>query len=325
MTCSGFPVAMVLAAGRGERMQPLSSVLPKPALVLPDGPVIASSMRLAARAGVDRIVVNTWHLAEKMAEAVTEVGLDGVEVVLSPESELMGTAGGLALARECDLLGEDGPVLVLNGDSAVGLDLDALFERHLGEEDSVTLALLPHLAPGRWSRVVLDADGRVAGIHAPGRPKTSEAPFLYPGVMAVSRPALDSIPVAPGDIPDILWGPAREAHRLGGVVVAGHWREVGTPSDYLAIMTLRLAGATIVHPTATVDPSASLAASFVGRNVTIEGDARVIASIVDEGALIRRGARVEHSVLMGEIEVGPNETVTNEVRAKPCREGRQTS
>jgi mannose-1-phosphate guanylyltransferase len=312
---------MVLAAGRGERMQPLSSIVPKPALALPDGPVIASSMRLAARAGVDRIVVNTCHLAEKMAEAVVEVAIDRIEIVLSPEAELMGTAGGLALARERGLLGQDGPVLVLNGDGVVGLDLDGLIKRHLGTEDSVTLALLPHLDPGRWSRVVLDAEGRVAGIHAPGRPDTSEAPFLYPGVMVVSRAALDSMPVAPGDIPEILWKPAREAHRLGGIVVAGHWREVGTPEDYLAVMNLRLAGATVVHPTATVDTSASLAASFVGRNVSIESGTKVVASILDEGAVIQMGARVERSVLVGRVEVGPDETVTNEVRAKSLANG----
>jgi mannose-1-phosphate guanylyltransferase len=190
-------------------------------------------------------------------------------------------------------------------------------KRHLGGEDSVTLALLPHLDPGRWSRVVLDADGRVAGIHAPGRPDASEAPFLYPGVMAVSRAAVESLPTAPGDIPEILWKPAREAHRLGGVLVAGHWREVGTPEDYLALMTVRLAGATVVHPTASVDSSASLGASFVGRNVTVEDGAVIEASILAEGAVIRRGARVKNSVLMGGVEAGPDETVTGEVRARP--------
>ena len=313
---------MVLAAGRGERMQPLSSVVPKPALALPDGPVIASCMRLAAHAGVDRIVVNTWHLAEKMAEAVAEVALNGIEIALSPETELMGTAGGLALARERGLLGQDGPVLVLNGDSVVSLDLEALVEHHLDTEDSVTLALLPHLDPGRWSRVVLDADDRVAGIHSPGRPDTSEAPFLYPGVMAVSQAAIERLPTAPGDIPEILWKPARKAHRLGGVVVAGHWREVGTPEDYLAVMSLRLAGNNFVHPTASVHSSAYLVASFVGRDVTIEDGARVDSSILSEGVIVRRGARIEHSVLMGKIEVGPDETVIEEVRARAPAHGR---
>ena len=100
MTAAAFSVAMILAAGRGKRMRPLSSVVPKPALDLPDGPVIASAMRLVEAAGVERVVVNTWHLAERMAQAVAEVELDHVEVVLSAEERLMGTAGGLALATE---------------------------------------------------------------------------------------------------------------------------------------------------------------------------------------------------------------------------------
>ena len=58
--------AMVLAAGRGERMQPLSRVLPKPALPLLDQPVVASALRLATTVGTERLVVNTWHLADAM-------------------------------------------------------------------------------------------------------------------------------------------------------------------------------------------------------------------------------------------------------------------
>ena len=69
MTETPFAVAVILAAGRGERMRPLSSVVPKPALDLPDGPVISSPMRVAVAAGVERIVVNTWHLADRMAQA----------------------------------------------------------------------------------------------------------------------------------------------------------------------------------------------------------------------------------------------------------------
>ena len=82
---------MILAAGRGQRMRPLTSVLPKPALPMTDGPVVASAMRLAASAGATRIVVNVSHLAKQMAEAVSGVTIDGVEIVLSFEDELMGT------------------------------------------------------------------------------------------------------------------------------------------------------------------------------------------------------------------------------------------
>jgi len=319
MTATPFPVAVILAAGRGERMRPLSSVVPKPALDLPDGPVISSAMRLAAAAGVKRIVVNTWHLARRMTRAVAEVELAHVEVVFSEEQDLMGSAGGLALARQQGLLGRDGPVLVFNGDGVLGLDIRALASRHLEKGDAVTLALLPHLDPARWSRVVLDPDGRVEAIHAPGRPDALEAPFLYPGVMAVGREALDTLAVRPSQVPELLWGPARAAGKLGGVVVAGHWREVGTPADYLEVVTQRLAGKTSTDATASVDSTASLTESFVVRHAKIEAGAVVEASVVGEGAVVRRNARVVRSVLLGAVEAAPGELIEDEIRARPTK------
>jgi len=308
---------MVLAAGRGERMRPLSEVVPKPALPMPDGPVIGSALRLAASSGVERVVVNTWHLGERMAAAVAEIELPGVELVLSPESRLMGTAGGLALARDRGLLGDDGPVLVLNGDGLLGLSVGFLSVRHGSAEDLVTLALLPHLDPNRWSRVILDANGLVAGIQSPGPPAQEEAPFLYPGVMAVSRTALDALPSTAGEIPDLLWRPAQESGRLGGVVMAGHWREVGTPSDYREVVAQRLGETSAIRPSSKVAAEAKISASLIGDAVVVEGGAVVESSVVAEGAVIHRGARVQGSLVFGAIEVEPGATIVDEVLAQP--------
>jgi mannose-1-phosphate guanylyltransferase len=315
MTARGFKTAMILAAGLGERMKPLTSVLPKPALPMPDGPVVGSALRLAASAGATRIVVNVSHLAEHMAEAVAEVTLSGAEVALSFEDELMGTAGGLALARDRGLLGLEGSVLVINGDGALGLDLEGFADHHLARRELVTLALLPHLDPERWSRVVLDGDERVKGIHPPGRPDPLEVPFVYPGVMAVHRDALDALPATPGEIPAALWWPALTRQKLGGRVVAGHWREVGTPADYLEVMLLRLADSTWIDPSAKVSTGASIRNSFVGRDAVVSDRAVIEEAVVAEDALVGKGARVKRSVLLGAVEVAANENVVGEFRA----------
>ena len=131
-------VAMVLAAGRGVRMRPLSDVLPKPALPLPEGPVVSAAVCQAAAAGIRRIVVNLWHLPELMAEALRRITPLEAEIRLSPEPELMGTAGGLALARDRGLLGDRGPVVVFNGDSLLQLSLEPLLERFASSRDLVT-------------------------------------------------------------------------------------------------------------------------------------------------------------------------------------------
>ena len=315
MTANGFKTAMILAAGLGERMRPLTSVLPKPALPMTDGPVVASALRLAASAGATQIVVNISHLAEQMAEAVSEVTIGGIEIALSFEDELMGTAGGLAMARDRGLLGNENSVLVINGDGAFGLNLEGFAEHHLASGDLVTLALLPHLDPEQWSRVVLDVDERVTEIHPPGRPGPQEAPFLYPGVMAVHRNALDALPATPGEIPAALWNPAQNERKLGGLVVAGHWREIGTPNDYLEVMLLRLAGTIWIHPSAKISAGASIRNSFIGRKAVVSDRAVIAESVVAEEAQIGEGALVTRSVLLGAVEIAADENVVGEFRA----------
>lgn len=313
---SGFAAAMVLAAGRGERMRPLSDVLPKPALPLPEGPVVASAMRLAVVAGARRIVVNTWHLGAQMAAAAAEVALPGVEVLLSPEPTLMGTAGGLALARDRGLLDGEGPILVLNGDGVLDLELAPLAARHAASGDLVTLALRPHPDPRRWSRVVLAADGRVERMLPAGPAAPADNGMLYPGVMVVAREALARLPPGPGGIAQLLWEPALSAGRLGGAVVPGRWREVGTPTDYRELVVTRLGDRAWVHSSASVAPSAVLRGALVGAGSRVAAEAVVRASVVAAGAQVGAGAEIRGSVLLGRVAAAPDEKLDGVLRAQ---------
>lgn len=299
-------------------MRPLSHVLPKPALPIAHHPVVASAIRLATVSGTHRVVVNTWHLA-----AVLEARLDEIEsttpITISRETELMGTAGGITLARDRGHLGEHGPVLIINGDGLLNLDLAGLFQRMKTTNDLVSLALLPHLDPRRWSRIVLDHDGNVTTIRKPGIPEAGEAPFLYPGVMLVAREALNRLPGGAGDIPDLLWGPAMAEGRLGGVLVSGHWREIGTPPDYLEAVLGRIDQEVVTHPSAEIHPSAVVGSALIGRNATIGAGAVVEASVVAEGATVHRGAQVFRSVLLGDTSARADEKITDEFRATPLQ------
>ncbi|MCG6964413.1 MAG: NDP-sugar synthase [Acidobacteria bacterium] len=307
--------AMVLAAGRGRRLAPLSEVLPKPALPLLGRRLVGWAMAQAAAAGAESVVVNAWHLAERLEEAVAEEAHRVPRVALSREPQLMGGAGGLALARDRGLLDGAGPLLVLNGDVVFRLDLEPVLARHRESDDLVTLALLPHLDPTAWSRVLLDASGRVERICEPGAPATGEVPLLYTGVMVMSREALATLPSAPGEIGDLLWAPAKAVGRFGGVVVSGYWREVGTPEAYRAETVRQLGDQSWCHPEATVAPAATLDRCMVGRSARIEPGAQVAESVVVEGAVVGTGARVIGSILMGRVEAGPGEHLTGVVRA----------
>ncbi len=317
MTAFDLQTAMVFAAGRGERMLPLSLAVPKPALPTPSGPVVCASIRQAANIGCRRITVNSWHLADLMEAAVLGCTSDDLATVCCREPELMGTAGGLALARDRGLLGTEGPILVINGDGLLRLSLEPLLRRFATSGDLVTLGLLPHLDPSRWSRVTLDAGGAVDRILPPGLSARGEVPLLYPGVMVVSRQALNALETFPHGVAEGLWEPARAAGRFGGAVVAGHWREVGTPTDYLKAVLLQLGSSTAIDPSAEVDPEAALDSAYIGPGARVEAGAVISESVVANTAVVRRGARVIRSVLMGTVEAGEEESVVDEFRAVP--------
>ncbi len=309
--------AMVFAAGRGERMRPLSLVLPKPALPLPDGPLVASALRTAAAIVPAPIAVNTCYLAELMERALGEVELAGHRLRISRELSLMGTGGGLAAARDSGLLGDDGPVLVINGDSVVDLELEPLMQRHENARDLVTLALLPHPDPHRWSRVRVDTGGGVAGIRPPGDPEPDEEPLLYPGLMLVSRSALDSLPSEPGGVDRMLWWPALEAKRLGAVVLDGRWREIGTPGDYRSEVLRRVESRSWIAASARVEDSATIEGSLIGAGCTVATGSRVVRSILIAGARVKAGATVVDSLLTGPVIVERGAEAVGELRVEP--------
>jgi len=308
------PVAMIFAAGRGRRMKPLSDVLPKPALPIPGGPVVSWGLRLVARSGIPTTVLNSWWLAETMERTASEAAPANMNLRFSREEQLMETAGGLALARDRGLLGTDGPVLVVNGDGILNLDLEGLYDRHRQTNDLLTLGLLPHLGPERWSRVLLDRDGLVSAILPPGLPEPGEIPLLYPGVMLIAREALESLEATPSGVASALWAPARAQKRLGGVLVSGHWREVGTPTDYFDHAMALLGDRTDLHPSACVDDDTVLKQSLIGPGATIERDVVVSNSIISHRAVIGAGARILRSVVLGDVQISAGETVTDEVR-----------
>ena len=309
-------VAMVLTAGRGRRMRPLSDVLPKPALPILDRPAVGWALDLALRSGAQAIAANVWHLPHLMEAAIRSASA-GRNVGISYEPELLGGAGGLAAARDLGLLEGRGPVLVLNGDSLSELDLAPLFERHRHAGDLVTLALLPHPDPGRWSRIQLDASDHVSTIVPPGAPADDRRPWLYPGVMLVARELVDALPTGPGGIAEKVWAPARHARRMGGAAVSGRWREAGTPQAYRAAVLDALGGVSWQHPTATVAASAHLVRSMAGNGVTIGPRTTVRDSVLSHGAVIGARCRLDGCIVLGPVRIDSGSMLSGAILVRP--------
>ncbi len=216
--------AIILAAGYGKRMMPLSAATPKPLITVAGKPMIDYGYEKLAADGVSRIVVNAHYLAPRIhawAEAKA-----APPVIVSEEPELLDTGGGVANARP--LLG-DRPFFILNGDS-FWLDgrgrpaLERLRAAFAPEEaDAVLLLSAPAQAVGYDGDgdFILGPDGRLARGKGHGA-------LAFAGCQIVTPALFDNAPQGAFST-NLLWDRAIAAGRLRGIVHDGIWLHVGTP------------------------------------------------------------------------------------------------
>ena len=225
--------AMVMAAGLGKRMRPLTATRPKPLVEVAGKALLDHVFDRLKAAGVERAVVNVHYLADAL-EAHLAHRVRGIEVVVSDErAELLETGGGLVKARE--LLG-DAPFLVVNADN-LWLDGPAdairLLAAHWDEAEMDALLLLVPLARannhGGQGDFHLDAHGRITSRRRRGR----LAPFVYTGIQILSPRVLVDGPTGPFSTM-MFWERAIAAGRAYGMVHQGLWFDVGTPGAIAA-------------------------------------------------------------------------------------------
>lgn len=220
--------AMVMAAGLGKRMRPLTVTRPKPLIDVAGKPLIDHVFDRLRSAGVERAVVNVHYLADQL-EAHLRARVTGMELLISDERrQLMETGGGLVQARA--MLG-DAPFLCVNSDNLwIDGPSDAirLLAAQWDDARMDALLLLVPLARATCHRgqgdFRLDAFGRITERRKPGR----LAPFVFTGVQILSPRLIRDWPEGPFST-NLFWNRALAAGRLWGAVHQGLWFDVGSP------------------------------------------------------------------------------------------------
>lgn len=215
---------MVLAAGRGERMRPLTDHTPKPLLAVGGKALIVWHIERLRDAGFTRIVINHAHLGQRIEDALGDGAAFGVAIAYSREGTALETAGGIATALPLI----DAEVFpVVNGDIYCEYDFARLAEplaRLAAGHDRAHLVLVdnpPHHPEGDF---VLDADRVVASALTPHPPRlTFSGIGVYHRALFAGTPAQQKAPLAP------LLRAAIADNRVSGEHFAGRWVDVGTP------------------------------------------------------------------------------------------------
>jgi NDP-sugar pyrophosphorylase family protein len=289
--------ALLLCAGLGTRLQPLTSVRSKPAIPVAGEPMVRRIMRWLAASGVREIVLNLHHLPHTLTAVVGDGSDMGVRARYSWEQpDVLGSAGGPRQAL--DIIGTE-TFLIVNGDTLTDLPLPALEEAHQQSGALATLALVPNTEPHRYGGVLLADDGAVTGFARRGSTARS---WHFIGVQIAHRDAFRGVPPGRaansiGEVYDALIV-ARPGSVRGHACDASFW-DVGTVADYWATSRSFAARGVATAPARTrVADTARLTDVILWDDVVIEGQAVIERCIVTDGVRVPAGSTHASAILM---------------------------
>jgi mannose-1-phosphate guanylyltransferase len=227
--------AMVLAAGRGTRLGPLTERLPKPLMPVAGRPMLAYILDCLRAGGIEDVVINLHHLGRLVEREIGDGSRFGLRVRYSWEPEILDTGGGIKRAEP--LLGAE-PFLVVNGDSLLELPLRDLFAFHRRRAGTVTMVVRPAPDAERWGLIELDAGDRVRRVAGlpPGPVPGPLRPFMFPG-LHVFEPRVFQYMRA-----DAAFGVVRETYPrllsagepVYGFITTARWLTIDTPEALAA-------------------------------------------------------------------------------------------
>jgi NDP-sugar pyrophosphorylase family protein len=291
--------ALILAAGLGTRLKPLSSVRAKPAIPIGSEPIIRRIARQLVSQGVSDLVVNLHHLPSTLTAVLGDGSDLGARVRYSWEQPtVLGSAGGPRHALA--ILGAD-TFFIVNGDTLTDVDLARLAAAHTASNALVTLALVPNRAPLRYGGATMADDGAVTGFVRAGEQTARSLHFV--GVQAASARAFDTLPEGEprNSVGDVYDGLIRsQPGRIRGFVSNASFWDVGTVADYIrtARAMTSLEGTNTISPSSNIDSTVRATGAIVWDDVVVGPNADVEHSILTDGVQVPAGAVCRRMILV---------------------------
>jgi mannose-1-phosphate guanylyltransferase len=311
--------AMLLAAGLGTRLRPLTYELPKPMVPILGRPVMEHILRLMARHGFDDVIANLHYFPDLIRDRFGDGSAYGVRLVYSYEPELMGTAGGVRNVR--DHFGDE-TFLIISGDALTDIDLTALWRTHKEQGGIATLALKRVDDTSQFGVVIVGDDGRIQGFQEKPQPAEALSNLGNCGIYVFEPEIFDHFPErefvdwAMDVFPKLL---ERDVSFYGHEFPQ-YWNDVGSLEEYRQGNFDALTGAVHVDMGELSGSNglrlargAELAADtevegevFIGEGCRIAAGVRLTGPVViGEGSQIGEGAAIRDTVVWPRTEVEP--------------------
>jgi mannose-1-phosphate guanylyltransferase len=286
---------MIMAAGIGTRLRPVTDLVPKPMAPIANRPALYHILCLLRRHGLREVIINLHHLPDVITSYFGDGRALGMEIEYSFEPELLGTAGGVK--KNAGFLGE-GTFLVMSGDALTDIDLTGLVAAHRRKGSIATLAVKEVADPSLYGVVVADDDDRVVGFQEKPTLEEARSRLCNCGIYVFEPEMLSHILPDQFDdfgsrvLPDLL----RQRVAFHAHAISDYWSDVGNLHEYIRGNADALAGRVDIEiPGTEVRPG-----------LWVDGEAEIALSArIEAPVLIGQGCRVgENAVIEGPCVIG---------------------
>lgn len=325
--------AMIMAAGVGSRLEPLTFNRPKPMVPVMNRPAMEHIIKLLAKYGITEIAANLWYLPEKITDYFQEGAEFGVSLYYSREKDLMGTAGGVKKLESF----LDETFVIVSGDAVTDIDLASLVRTHREKKALATIALRPVEDPRHFGVVVTDQTGKIKAFQEKPQPGEELSKLANTGIYIFEPEIFRYIPAGEvydfgkqvfpclvqadlpfyGHVMDEYWCDigTLDQYRIGhydilqgrvGLDIPGDWHQGG----------LYIGEGTQIAPTAGIGEKVVIGANCrIGNNVEILGETvigdgcyigdnvKICASIIWDKTRIEKGVRLVECIIGSECQI----------------------
>ena len=324
---------MVLAAGFGTRLQPLTRILPKPMFPVLGRPLLSHTFDLLRSANISEAVVNTHHLPDCITDYFANEKPSNLNLHFSHEEKILGTAGGIKKVQ--GLLG-DGPFILINSDILTDIDLNRVIEFHKKNNSKLTLVVRQDASPEQYDPIEIGENGRIAhfvGASSMNLPDNTTR-VMFTGIQIMEPEIFERIPSGQfcGTTEDVFPKMVEDSVPIYGYLYDGYWKDMGNRESYLQVNAdaldckVKLKGipshkpdGPLIVPPVLIGRNCRIAGNsqigphtVIGPNCTVKNGAVIENSVLWDGVTIRNSTTVKQSVIAANITVGEAKSINGE-------------
>ncbi len=326
--------AMILAAGFGSRLRPLTHTLPKPLFPILNRPLLEHTIRLLKSFGIDEIVINLHHLPELITNYFGTGKKLGVHIHWSPENAILGTAGGIKKAQR---FLEDDSFIVINSDVVVNLDFHQLIRYHQENDSAATLVLKPGDSPELCDPIEVDDQNRIvhmANMSSLNTPEYTNR-FTFTGIQILEPKIFSRVPTGKfyGTTSDVFPEMIEDGEKVLAYPHEGYWADIGRIESYLQVhhdlldeitgindlpksqtpTQCKIRPPVFIGKNCQISESAKIGPyAILGNNCIVDDEAKIENSICWDNAVLSQGSEVSNSVIAQDAIVGVKERVLSQ-------------